>query len=975
MHTTLIGNILPRIQYVGDGTTRTFFFPFQIFNNENLIIYIGHDRQLNNYRVSGVLESGGGSVTFDEPPQKENLITIRRIVSLKRITRFAESGFFGATDINREFDNNTAALQDISFGFNQCVKISETDDINVSLTLPNKTNRANKLLAFDSSGSILAVDRNEGTASASAHGALTGLADDDHAQYHTAGRADAWLATKTTDALTEGATNKYFPGFAGSGASPFAARADHSHDGVYEPAFTKNTGFNKNFGTGAGTVAEGDHGHSHFSDTANPHSVTKAQVGLGEVQDLKVNLTATFDPTVTADAAAGYAVGSRWVNVTTDNEFVCLDAANGAAVWKLTTASGGAGSTNLSIANRTAAALDVTSDTGTDATVPAATTSLAGLLTSTDKTKLDGIAEGAQVNTVSSVHGRTGAVVAASNDYNNTAQTGMTLSLPRVNQTVYPHATAAHAGGAVSALDFQSKSVLQLTLNGNITGTLPAPTNAPAVASSTAPLVLRLVQDGTGGRTVAAGAWTTNYQLDGAEPAVPTAAGDFVDIVLTRVNDGSSTFWVVDGDTKFTDLGDSPSSYSGQGGKVLAVKGDETGVEFIAGGAGETNLGANVGSGEGLVFRDKTGVTLNFKRLLAGSNVTITNGADDVTIASSGGGGGGSSTDPAICEARAPGTQTSAVDSTVTVALDAALFADTGYTFSDVNDEITVADAGRHTITYMVSGTGAAAGYWEAFLEKDSGGGYAELAGTRVRAGQNSGIEGGCAALPGRTFTLAAGDKIRLRVDNPVTEGATITIAAASFLKIQKGGGAAYCVVPVYRSNTPQTIAGDVEGVAETTVLSYTMPANALGANGGYRIRMTGGIFNNAGAGDQGGTIRVKIGATTILEKGFDTINAATQEAPLDFDFELGPSSDNTARASGGGTFLTGRRGGSGVGIGNLTGSSPKGSTIGTDGEITSGIDWTADQALTITVQLASASANLWVRWLRKSIELIPAVS
>ena len=48
---------------------------------------------------------------------------------------------------------------------------------------------------------------------------------------------------------------------------------------------------------------------------------------------------------------------------------------------------------------------------------------------------------------------------------------------------------------------------------------------------------------------------------------------------------------------------------------------------------GEVNLGANVGSGVGLVFRDKTGVTLNFKRLIQGANITLTNGADDITIA------------------------------------------------------------------------------------------------------------------------------------------------------------------------------------------------------------------------------------------------------------------------------------------------------------------------------------------------------
>lgn len=51
---------------------------------------------------------------------------------------------------------------------------------------------------------------------------------------------------------------------------------------------------------------------------------------------------------------------------------------------------------------------------------------------------------------------------------------------------------------------------------------------------------------------------------------------------------------------------------------------------------GEDNLGANVGAGTGLVFRDKTGVTLNFKSLIGGTNITVTNNLDDITISSTG---------------------------------------------------------------------------------------------------------------------------------------------------------------------------------------------------------------------------------------------------------------------------------------------------------------------------------------------------
>jgi hypothetical protein len=74
----------------------------------------------------------------------------------------------------------------------------------------------------------------------------------------------------------------------------------HNHDGTYEPAFTKNTAFNKNFGTSAGTVAQGNHLHTgvyepsnaniqaHISSTSNPHGVTKADVGLGSVQNYAI---------------------------------------------------------------------------------------------------------------------------------------------------------------------------------------------------------------------------------------------------------------------------------------------------------------------------------------------------------------------------------------------------------------------------------------------------------------------------------------------------------------------------------------------------------------------------------------------------------------------------------------------------------------------------------------------------------------
>lgn len=58
---------------------------------------------------------------------------------------------------------------------------------------------------------------------------------------------------------------------------------------------------------------------------------------------IKYNLAATSDPTIANDNGAGYAIGSRWINVTTDEEFVCLDNSAGAAVWYSTTNGAAAG--------------------------------------------------------------------------------------------------------------------------------------------------------------------------------------------------------------------------------------------------------------------------------------------------------------------------------------------------------------------------------------------------------------------------------------------------------------------------------------------------------------------------------------------------------------------------------------------------------------------------------------------------------
>lgn len=117
------------------------------------------------------------------------------------------------------------------------------------------------------------------------------------------------------------------------------------------------------------------------------------------------NIAATVAPTVNDDVDLGYGIGSRWINVTGEDEYVCVDATDGAAVWEQTNGAGGGGGdpdqdlwatvtgdSGSTTANSTADSLGIlggtncsTSVSGDDVTidVPTGTASAAGVLTTT----------------------------------------------------------------------------------------------------------------------------------------------------------------------------------------------------------------------------------------------------------------------------------------------------------------------------------------------------------------------------------------------------------------------------------------------------------------------------------------------------------------------------------------------------------------------------------------------------------------
>lgn len=87
----------------------------------------------------------------------------------------------------------------------------------------------------------------------------------------------------------------------------------------------------------------------------------------------------------------------------------------------------------------------------------------------------------------------------------------------------------------------------------------------------------------------------------------------------------------------FSHLNDTPDSYTGQAGKVVAVNADENGVEFIDN-TGAVGSISNLGAGEGIFAQINSG-DAQFKSLVAGTNVTLNSNANTITINASASGG------------------------------------------------------------------------------------------------------------------------------------------------------------------------------------------------------------------------------------------------------------------------------------------------------------------------------------------------
>ncbi len=148
--------VTPIVRYNANGTQTAFAFPFPIFENDDLSVYLNGANQVSGFNITGAGTSAGGTIIFNAAPDNGTIITIARELSIERITDFLEGGDFSAASINAELDYIIAALQQVGRENDLMLKYGD-HEVPATSILPDKSIRANKALGFDGDGNPIAV--------------------------------------------------------------------------------------------------------------------------------------------------------------------------------------------------------------------------------------------------------------------------------------------------------------------------------------------------------------------------------------------------------------------------------------------------------------------------------------------------------------------------------------------------------------------------------------------------------------------------------------------------------------------------------------------------------------------------------------------------------------------------------------------------------------------------------------------------
>ena len=149
--------------YSGNGSNDTFVYGFKIFANTDIQVIIRSSTGTEttktittHYTVSGVGSASGGNVVFTSgniPTASETVVLIRNVPQTQAIDYIANDPFPAETH-EEGLDRATMTTQQVQEELDRSIKISRTNTMTSTEFTVGATDRANKVLSFDSTGEL-----------------------------------------------------------------------------------------------------------------------------------------------------------------------------------------------------------------------------------------------------------------------------------------------------------------------------------------------------------------------------------------------------------------------------------------------------------------------------------------------------------------------------------------------------------------------------------------------------------------------------------------------------------------------------------------------------------------------------------------------------------------------------------------------------------------------------------------------------
>jgi hypothetical protein len=155
-----VTNTTARNQYTATAGQTVFAYTFEVYDKDDLVVLKNSTTlsEGSNYTVSGVGNDNGGNITLAVGATAGDVITIYRDMALNRTTDYQNSGDFLASEVNEDFDRLWLAIQQNATSDSRSVKKPVTDLSSINMELPVASGRSHRLLGFDSTGAVEAVD-------------------------------------------------------------------------------------------------------------------------------------------------------------------------------------------------------------------------------------------------------------------------------------------------------------------------------------------------------------------------------------------------------------------------------------------------------------------------------------------------------------------------------------------------------------------------------------------------------------------------------------------------------------------------------------------------------------------------------------------------------------------------------------------------------------------------------------------------